>query len=85
MQPSRRYSAGAAWTRIARPQGDLEPTQTSSCSPCAPAPSGCTMISGDQTSAVSIKAESHQVVGRLTHVVGQGSSTPQEIKTFARP
>ncbi|MGH7852104.1 MAG: metallophosphoesterase [Candidatus Binatia bacterium] len=39
----------------------------------------------DQTSAVSIKAESNQVVGRLTHVAGQGASTPQEIKTFARP
>ena len=39
----------------------------------------------DQTSAVSIKAESGQVVGHLTHVVGQGTSAPQEIKTFARP
>jgi UDP-2,3-diacylglucosamine pyrophosphatase LpxH len=39
----------------------------------------------DQTSAVSIKAENDQIVGRLTHVVGQGSSTPQEIKAFARP
>ncbi len=39
----------------------------------------------DQTSAVSIKAESGQVVGRLTHVVGQGTSAPQEIKTLARP
>ena len=39
----------------------------------------------DQTSAVSIKAESHGVVGRLTHVVGPGTSTPQEIKMFARP
>ena len=39
----------------------------------------------DQTSAVSIKAENDQVVGRLTHVVGNGTSAPQEIKTFARP
>ena len=39
----------------------------------------------DQTSAVSIKAESGYVIGRLTHVVGQGTSAPQEIKTFARP
>ena len=39
----------------------------------------------DQTSAVSIKTESDQIVGLLTHVVGQGSSTPQEIKAFARP
>jgi hypothetical protein len=39
----------------------------------------------DQTSAVSIKVENDQIVGRLTHVVGQGSSTPQEIKAFARP
>jgi hypothetical protein len=38
----------------------------------------------DQTSAVSIKAENDQVVGRLTHVVGQGTSAPQEIQAFAR-
>jgi hypothetical protein len=39
----------------------------------------------DQTSAVSIKAENDRVVGRLSHVIGQGTSAPQDIKTFVRP
>ncbi|MEC4748878.1 metallophosphoesterase [Methylomicrobium sp. Wu6] len=36
----------------------------------------------DQTSAVSIKEEGGKVVGRLTHVVGDGSGEPFEIKKF---
>lgn len=36
----------------------------------------------DQTSAISIKEESGKVVGRLTHVVGDGSGLPLEIKKF---
>ena len=36
----------------------------------------------DQTSAVSIKEEGGKVVGRLTHVVGDGSGEPVEIKKF---
>jgi UDP-2,3-diacylglucosamine pyrophosphatase LpxH len=36
----------------------------------------------DQTSAVSIREENDSVVGRLTHVVGDGSGTPVEIKKF---
>lgn len=36
----------------------------------------------DQTSAVSIKEEHGKVIGRLTHVVGDGSGTPAEIKKF---
>jgi UDP-2,3-diacylglucosamine pyrophosphatase LpxH len=39
----------------------------------------------DQTSAVSIKAENDRVVGRLSHVIGQGTSAPQDVKTFVRP
>ena len=36
----------------------------------------------DQTSAVSIKEEGGKVVGRLTHVVGDGNGEPVEIKKF---
>lgn len=36
----------------------------------------------DQTSAVSIKEENGKVVGRLTHVMGDGSGAPIEIKKF---
>jgi hypothetical protein len=36
----------------------------------------------DQTSAVSIKEEGGKVVGRLTHVVGDGTGVPVEIKKF---
>ncbi len=36
----------------------------------------------DQTSAISIKEENGKAVGRLTHVVGDGSGTPLEIKKF---
>ncbi|SDY90833.1 metallophosphoesterase [Nitrosomonas sp. Nm33] len=36
----------------------------------------------DQTSAVSIKEEGGKAVGRLTHVVGNGSGAPVEIKKF---
>lgn len=36
----------------------------------------------DQTSAVSIKEEDGRVVGRLTHVIGDGSGEPVEIKKF---
>lgn len=36
----------------------------------------------DQTSAVSIREEGGKAVGRLTHVVGDGSGTPIEIKKF---
>jgi len=39
----------------------------------------------DQTSAVCISAEGGKVVGRLTHVVGDGTGQPTEIKAFARP
>lgn len=36
----------------------------------------------NQTSAVSIKAESGKVVGRLLHVMGDGTDAPVEIKKF---
>jgi len=36
----------------------------------------------DQTSAVSIKEEDGKVVGRLTHVVADGTGVPVEIKKF---
>lgn len=36
----------------------------------------------DQTSAVSITEENGKVVGRLTHVVGDGSGIPVEIRKF---
>jgi len=39
----------------------------------------------DQTSAISIALENGKVVGRLTHVEGDGTGTPRVIKQFARP
>ena len=39
----------------------------------------------DQSSAVCIKSDGGRVVGRLTHVVGDGTGTPSEIKAFTRP
>ena len=39
----------------------------------------------DQSTAVSISSEGGRVVGRLTHVVGDGTGRPQEIKSFTRP
>jgi hypothetical protein len=36
----------------------------------------------NKTSAVSIKAESGKVVGRLLHVMGDGTDAPVEIKKF---
>lgn len=38
----------------------------------------------NQTSAVSIKKEHGKVVGRLTHIEGDGKGQPKEIKAFAR-
>jgi hypothetical protein len=39
----------------------------------------------DQSSAVCIKSDGGKVVGRLTHVVGDGTGAPNEIKAFTRP
>ncbi|MFB8828911.1 hypothetical protein ACE0DR_05070 [Azotobacter sp. CWF10] len=39
----------------------------------------------NQTSAVSIRQEGGQVVGRLHHVLGDGTGTPEEVRKFARP
>ena len=39
----------------------------------------------DQTSAVSICQEDHQVVGSLTHVEGDGTGAPRVIQSFGRP
>lgn len=39
----------------------------------------------NQTSAVSIRQEGGQVVGRLYHVLGDGTGNPEEIQRFARP
>jgi UDP-2,3-diacylglucosamine pyrophosphatase LpxH len=39
----------------------------------------------DQTSAVCIGVENGRVLGRLTHVVGDGSVAPADQATFARP
>jgi UDP-2,3-diacylglucosamine pyrophosphatase LpxH len=39
----------------------------------------------DQSSAVCIKSDGGRVVGRLTHVVGDGTGTPTDIKVFTRP
>ena len=39
----------------------------------------------DQSSAVCIKSDGARVVGRLTHVVGDGTGAPSEIKAFTRP
>jgi hypothetical protein len=39
----------------------------------------------DQTTAVCIKFDAGKVIGRLTHVVGDGTGTPSEIKAFTRP
>ena len=39
----------------------------------------------DQTTAVCIKFDGGKVIGRLTHVVGDGTGTPSEIKAFTRP
>ncbi|MGR8980743.1 MAG: metallophosphoesterase [Gammaproteobacteria bacterium] len=38
----------------------------------------------NQTSAVSIKQEGGKVVGRLTHIEGDGMGNPKEIKKFTR-
>ena len=38
----------------------------------------------DQTSAVRISSENGRAVGRLTHVVGDGTGQPQEIRAFTR-
>jgi UDP-2,3-diacylglucosamine pyrophosphatase LpxH len=39
----------------------------------------------DQSSAVCVKSDRGRVVGRLTHVVGDGTGAPSEIKAFTRP
>jgi UDP-2,3-diacylglucosamine pyrophosphatase LpxH len=39
----------------------------------------------DQSGAVSIKAEGSRVVGRLTHVEGDGTGPPRVIQEFTRP
>jgi hypothetical protein len=39
----------------------------------------------DQSSAVCIRADGGKVVARLTHVVGDGTGAPSEIRTFTRP
>jgi hypothetical protein len=39
----------------------------------------------DQSSAVCIRADGGKVVARLTHVVGDGTGAPNEIKVFTRP
>jgi hypothetical protein len=38
----------------------------------------------NQTSAVSIKVEDGKVIGRLSHVEGDGKNIPKEIKKFVR-
>jgi hypothetical protein len=39
----------------------------------------------DQSSAVCIKSDGGRVVGQLSHVVGDGTVAPSEIKAFTRP
>ena len=39
----------------------------------------------DQTTAVCIESDGGRVIGRLTHVIGDGTGAPSEIKAFTRP